>query len=140
MPRYVAAKNPGGVDAFKQWIGQDITLMTGDYDTYSRDQTGDQSCPVQAQGGQNRRDRGYAFWAYINLLGGTSTDVSAFYGYGGLKQAGVKSVGVGSFGARYCVVDQVAHDNDAMFASDCGRAAINGQSSISAGPGPVRPA
>ncbi|KAJ1018534.1 hypothetical protein NDA16_004816 [Ustilago loliicola] len=140
MPRYVAARNPGGVNAFRNWIAQDITLMTGTYDTYSRDSTGDQSCPVQAQGGQNRRDRGYAWWAYINLFGGTSTDVTQFYGYDQLKQQSVSSLNPSRFGARYCVVPGVAHDNNAMFASDCGRAAIKGASTIPAGPGPVRPA
>lgn len=140
MPRYVAARNPGGVNAFRNWIVQDLTIMTGTYDTYSRDQTGDQSCPVQAQGGQNRRDRGYAWWAYINLLGGTSTDVTDFYGYDQFQEQSVSSLNPPSFGARYCVVPGVAHDNDAMFASDCGRAAINGAATIPEGPGPVRPA
>lgn len=139
LNRYVSARTPGGQQAFRNWITQDITLMTADLDTYSRDASGDQSCPVQAQGGQNRRDRGYAFWAYINLLGGTSTDVSQYYGYDSLKQQGVSSLGASRFGARHCVVDNVGHDNYAMFASDCGRAAINGASSIPAGPGPVRP-
>lgn len=140
MPRYVAQRNAGGPNAFRNWIGNDITLMTGDYDTYSRDQTGDQSCQVQTQGGQNRRDRGYAWWAYLNLLGGTSTNVTAFYGYDSLKQQGVSSLYPPSFNARYCVVDKVAHDNYGMFASDCGRAAINGASYIPPGPGPIRPA
>ncbi|KIS65735.1 uncharacterized protein UMAG_06440 [Mycosarcoma maydis] len=140
LPRYVAARLPNGVQGFRSWVAQDITLMTGDFDTYSRDQTGDQSCPVQSQGGQNRRDRGYAWWAYINLLGGTSTDVSDYYGYQSLKDQGVTSLNPPSFGVRYCVVDGVAHDNDAMFASDCGRAAITGASTLPPGPGPVRPA
>ncbi|GAC92781.1 hypothetical protein PHSY_000337 [Pseudozyma hubeiensis SY62] len=140
LPRYVAARLPDGVSGFRSWIAQDITIMTGTLDTYSRDQTGDQSCPVQAQGGQNRRDRGYAWWAYLNLLGGTSTDVSDFYGYQSLVDQGVTSLNPPVFGARYCVVDGVAHDNDAMFASDCGRAAITGASSLPAGPGPIRPA
>ncbi len=102
LPRYVAERNPGGEQAFRNWITKDITLMTGDFDTYARDQSGDQSCAVQAQGGQNRRDRGYAWWAYVNLLGGTSTDVSAFYGYGSLKAQGVSSLNPWKFGARYC--------------------------------------
>ncbi|SPO31885.1 uncharacterized protein UTRI_06722 [Ustilago trichophora] len=139
MPRYVAERNPGGPSAFRNWITQDITLMTADLDTYSRDQSGDQSCPVQAQGGQNRRDRGYAWWAYINLLGGTQTDVSQFYGYQSLKDQGVSSLNPWRFGARYCVVDGVGHDNYAMFSSDCGRAAITGARYLPPGPGPIRP-
>ncbi|SYW80151.1 uncharacterized protein UBRO2_03419 [Ustilago bromivora] len=133
MPRYVAARNPGGVNAFRNWVSQDITLMTGTYDTYSRDPTGDQSCPVHAQGGQNRRDRGYAFWAYINLLGGTSTDVSHYYGYNEFQQQNVTSLTPSTFAARHCTVPGVAHDNNAMFASDCGRSAILGASSIPLG-------
>ncbi len=105
LPRYVAARNPGGEQAFRDWIAQDLSIMTGDFDTYSRDQSGDQSCPVQAQGGQNRRDRGYAWWAYINLLGGTSTDVSQFYGYESFQNQSVTSLEPAYFGARYCVVD-----------------------------------
>ena len=139
LPRYVAARSPGGIAAFRQWIAQDITLMTADLDTYARDQSGDQSCPVQAQGGQNRRDRGYAWWAYINLLGGTSTDVSQFYGYDSFKQQGVSSLHPWKFGARYCVVDGVGHNNTEMFSSACGKAAINGASYIPPGPGPIRP-
>lgn len=138
LPRYAAVRSPGGIQAFRHWVSRDITLMTGDFDTYSRDQSGDQSCNVQAQGGQNRRDRGYAFWAYINLLGGTNTDVSNFYGYDALEGQ-VASVSPPSFNVRYCVVDGVAHDNNGMFASACGRAAINGASTIPAGPGPIRP-
>lgn len=138
LPRYVSAKNPGPVHAFRNWVAQDITWLTGDLDTYSRDQTGDQTCMIQTQGGQNRRDRGYAFWAYINLLGGTRTNVSDYYGYDALKRQ-VTSVSPSAFNVRNCVVDGVAHDNFGMFASDCGRAAINGASSVPAGPGPVRP-
>lgn len=130
MPRYVAARNPGGVNAFRNWVSQDITLMTGSYDTYSRDPTGDQSCPAYTQGGQNRRDRGYAFWAYINLLGGTSTNVSQYYGYDELQKQNVTSLSPGTFAAKHCTVPGVAHNNKAMFASDCGRAAIQTTSNI----------
>ena len=140
LPRYVAARKPNPELTFLRWIPQDITLMTGDLDTYSRDQTGDQTCPVQAQGGQNRRDRGYAFWAYVNLLAGTLTDVSQYYGYETLKKQVTRTLRPYKFGARHCVVPGVKHDNAAMFASECGRAALMGASVLPPGPGPVRPA
>ncbi|CDS01292.1 uncharacterized protein SPSC_00576 [Sporisorium scitamineum] len=139
LPRYVQLNNPGAIGAFHNWIGQDITLMTADLDTYKADPAGDQTCPVQAQGGQNRRDRGYAWWAYINLLSGTTTDVSDFYGYQAFRNQGVTSLNPAKFGARYCVVDRVGHDNAKMFASDCGRAAIKGEDMLQPGPGPIRP-
>lgn len=138
LPRYVASRNPGGAGGFVNYITKDVTLMTGTIDTFSRDSTGDQSCQVKTQGGENRRDRGYAWWAYLNLLGGTNTDVSQFYGYNTLKGQ-VSSLRPWKFGARYCVVPNTGHDNYAMFASDCGRAALNGASSIPYGPGPIRP-
>lgn len=139
LPRYATARTPGGAQAFRNWVAHDITLMTGALDTYSRSTNTDQSCSAQAQGGQNRRDRGYAFWAYINLLAGTGTDVSNYYGYDSLR-AQVTSLSPPSFRVRHCVVDGVAHDNNSMFASDCGRAAITGSSTLPAGPGPIRPA
>lgn len=139
LPRYVAARNPARESAFRSWIGQDLTFMTGDYDTFSRDMSGDQSCAVQAQGGVNRRDRGYAWWAYLNLIGGTSTNVTAFYGYDSFTNQSVTSLNPPKFGARQCTVDGVAHDNYGMFASDCGRAAIMGSATLPPDPGPLRP-
>ncbi|CBQ71620.1 conserved hypothetical protein [Sporisorium reilianum SRZ2] len=139
LPRYVSLHNPGPLAAFYGWIAQGITLMTADMDTYKADPSGDQSCPVQAQGGRNRRDRGYAWWAYLNLLGGTTTDVSKFYGYEAFVRQGVKSLNPPKFGARYCIVDGVGHNNTAMFASACGRAAITGAATLPPDPGPIRP-
>ncbi|TKY86919.1 hypothetical protein EX895_004207 [Sporisorium graminicola] len=143
-PRYVKRLVPrfqkNGVGYFYNWISQDVTHMTGTLDTYRADPTGDQSCPVQAQGGRNRRDRGYAWWAYLNLLGGTTTDVSQFYGYEAFKDQGVTSLNPPEFGARHCVVKDVAHNNVAMFASACGRAALTGAAELPPGPGPIRPA
>ena len=139
LPRWVAARNPGAVNAFKAWIQKDVVLMTGTLDTFSRYPSGDQSCQVKAQGGQNRRDRGYAWWAYLNILAGTGADVSAYYGYDNLRASGATNIGGGtSFNLRHCIVDNVGHEQSPMFASACGRAAIFGNS-IPAGPGPIRP-
>lgn len=70
------------------------------------------------QGG-DRRDRNYAFWAYRNLLAGTSTDVSAYYGYGNLTtlNGGVQSLNVPTFNHQNCVVDGVGHVGSQMWAS-----------------------
>uniref|UniRef100_V5EPA6 Uncharacterized protein n=1 Tax=Kalmanozyma brasiliensis (strain GHG001) TaxID=1365824 RepID=V5EPA6_KALBG len=139
VPRYVAARAPDRESAFRSWIGQDLTFMTGDLDTYSRDFSGDQGCQARAQGGLNRRDRGYAWWAYLNLIGGTSTNVTAFYGYDSFTNQSVTSLNPPKFGARQCTVDGVAHDNYGMFASDCGRAALMGNATLPPDPGPLRP-
>lgn len=140
LPRYVAANNPGPLQAFKNWAKMDVTLMTGDYDTYSRDSTGDQSCYAVCEGGMNRRDRGYAYWAYLNLYAGTDTDVSQFYGYNALKQQVDPITPAPRFNIRHCVVDMVAHYNYGMYSSACGRAAIYNNATLPPGPGPLRPA
>lgn len=81
--------------------------------------------PAQAQGGENRRDRNYAYWAYKNMLSGSSNNVSNFYGYTTLKNNGLKSINSGgSFNHRNCVVKGIGHNANAMFNSDCGRNAL----------------
>lgn len=101
---------------------------------------GDDSCSVLAQGGLNRRDRNYAWWAYRNLLAGTSTNVTAYYGAKNLTESGLKAIGAGNgFGHRDCVVLNVGHVDAKMYASECGQYALGQTSTKPKEQEPVRP-
>ena len=114
----------GNLATFKKWISRDIVMMVGDYDTYSRYPSGDQSCSALAQGGQNRRDRNYAWYAYTNMLVGTGRDVSSFYGNVHLRPLTSSAAKGASYNLKYCIVPKVGHVATDMFNSACGRAAI----------------
>ncbi|CAO1637991.1 unnamed protein product [Sympodiomycopsis kandeliae] len=128
MPSYVSSRFGGDGDtSFRNWARRDVVTLIGDFDTINRYPSGTQSCEAQAQGGQNRRERQYAFWAYRNLKAGTKTDVSAYFGYGKLAPK-VKSTGAAQgFNHQNCVIPKVGHVAADMFNSACGRQALFGQ-------------
>lgn len=134
---YVNARMGDSIpELFKQWANRNVYHLTGDQDVQT---TGTQLCQSQVQGGPFRRDRNYAYWAYINLLAGTNTDVSAFHGYQSFKNQGITAISSSiSFNHRQCTVAGVGHSASLMFKSDCGRAAILG-SSMPAGAGASYP-
>ncbi|CAO1622525.1 unnamed protein product [Jaminaea pallidilutea] len=120
-PRYVAASGVSDAQSlFKKWLQLDFSHAVGTLDIRRLYDFGDDSCEVQAQGGHNRRDRNYAWWAYINILGGTGTDVSAFYGADTLM-SNVTAWGNNGFNHRNCVIAGVGHVDDDMYASPCGQ-------------------
>lgn len=63
---------------FRRYISLDIISMQGNMDTRRWFPVGDYGCQVEAQGGDDRRDRNYAWWVYKNLLAGQPTNVSQF--------------------------------------------------------------
>lgn len=140
QPRYVSSR--GGADAagmFRRWVSQDFRAGQGLLDTYARYTFGDQTCPVQAQGGVNRRDRGYAMWAYKNILAGTSTDVSAYFG---AKQfAGMSAIGGATFRHQNCNVAGAGHVDSEMYSSPCGQQFLDQTSTPppNTPPGPTNP-
>lgn len=124
MPRYVAARFTTASAIFQRWITRDVVTLVGTYDTLARYPGGVEDCASQAQGGINRRDRNYAWWAYTNILAATGANVTAYTGYQQLLKSGAKTLYKGTFNHQNCVVDQVGHDQTAMFASACGVAAM----------------
>jgi hypothetical protein len=133
--RYVSSRIKTPSILFSQWAQRDVIHLTGDQDTST---SGTQTCQSVAQGGSARRDRNYAYWAYINILAGTKTDVSKYTGYNQLIASGAKRIGFGSFNHKACTVAGIGHDAPGMFSSQCGKAAILGQS-LPAGAGPSTP-
>lgn len=127
MPRYVAARFTSATAIFQRWINRDVVTLIGDKDTETNYPGGVEDCGSQAQGGNNRRERNYAWWAYENILAGTGTDVSAYTGYQELLASGAKTLYKGTFNHQNCVIDGVEHDQDAMFSSACGKAAMTQQ-------------
>lgn len=132
---YVGARFSSATAIFNQWSQRNVIHLTGDLDT---DTSGTQTCQSTAQGGSARRNRNYAMWAYINILAGTSTDVSKYSGYQQLLSSGASKIGNGSLSHKACTVSGVGHDANAMFQSACGRAAILG-GALPAGAGPSYP-
>ncbi|KAK0557543.1 hypothetical protein OC846_000331 [Tilletia horrida] len=130
MPRYVTARardGPGdGLRLFTSYIAKDVVRLVGTNDVYAlAEGSGDQTCAVLTQGGENRRDRNYAAWAYLNLLAATNEDVSAFYGYANLSQSVHPVAGLGSvFNHQLGIVSGVGHDSTQMFASPVGISAL----------------
>ncbi|KDN40877.1 hypothetical protein K437DRAFT_295743 [Tilletiaria anomala UBC 951] len=143
--RYVEAKVTTPHDMFKRYIARDVVALQGDMDTRSRYPVGDYECQVLAEGGDNRRDRNYAWWVYKVLLAGAPLDVSQFVGYSVLKplvrslnlvptttpaaySASSTSANAGGGGAvfnhRFCVVPGVGHVDEPMWASTCGKASF----------------
>ncbi|PWN47139.1 hypothetical protein IE53DRAFT_364897 [Violaceomyces palustris] len=145
LPRYVQERMGDKVELFEKWIEQDLITLQGTLDTFSRSRIGDQSCSARSQGGENRRDRGYAYFAYRNLLAGTdSPEARDYYGYSQLdsqvkpiikKERGRRR----AFHHRNCVVSGVGHHAIEMYESQCGRAAIKGLRSLPRGSPPLRP-
>lgn len=128
LPRYVSgAGGSNPISLFKRFAQLDFSLGEGTNDIRRLYNYGDSSCGVLAQGGLNRRDRNYAWWAYVNLLGGTSADVSQYYGYANLQKS-VTPVGNNGFNLRNCVVTGVGHVDEDMYKSVCGQYYL-GQSS-----------
>ena len=138
MPRYVAARFTSASALFSRWRARDVVSLVGNMDTADRFPGGVEDCASQAEGGQNRRERNYAWWAYQNILAGTNANVSAYTGYQQLLDNGARTLSSGAFNHQNCVVDGVGHDQNAMFSSACGRAAMT-QSRIPAGVGATYP-
>lgn len=130
--RYVGSRIISPTLLFNQWATREVIHLTGDQDTAT---SGTQTCQSVAQGGSARRDRNYAYWAYINILAGTRTDVSKYPGYNQLLASGAKRIGVGFLNHKACTVAGVGHDAPGMLSSACGKAALLGQS-LPAGAGP----
>ncbi|UZJ52478.1 hypothetical protein CBS101457_001798 [Exobasidium rhododendri] len=125
MNRYVASRYVSSLLTYQLWLTRDIITLIGNIDTAKLFPFGTQNCESRAQGGRNRRDRNYAWWAYTNILAGTSTNVSAYYGYDQLIASGAIRMNVLSeFNHQNCIVADVGHDAAEMFQSECGRAAI----------------
>ncbi|UZJ53626.1 hypothetical protein CBS101457_002946 [Exobasidium rhododendri] len=138
MPRYVAAKFTSASAIFQRWITRDVVSLVGDLDTNDRFPGGVEDCASQAQGGVNRRERNYAWWAYTNILAATGANVSSYTGYQQLLASGAKTLYKGTFSHQNCVVDGVGHDEVAMFSSACGTAAMT-KTAIPAGVGAQYP-
>lgn len=138
MPRYVAKKFTNIEDTFKRWVSRDVVILTGNLDTAAAYPGGAENCASQAQGGTDRRDRNYAWWAYQNILAGTSANVTGFFGYQNLIDSGAQEL-YGNMSAKFahqnCVVDKVGHDAVKMFTSVCGVAAMT-QAKVPAGVSP----
>ncbi|PWN31422.1 uncharacterized protein FA14DRAFT_151595 [Meira miltonrushii] len=132
---YVGTRVSDPTSLFNQWASRNVIHLTGDQDTST---SGTQTCQSVSQGGSARRDRNYAMWAYLNILAGTSTDVSKYTGYQQLIASGASKISSGSLSHRACTVAGVGHDADGMFQSSCGQAAILGNS-LPAGAGPSYP-
>ncbi|CAO1625631.1 unnamed protein product [Sympodiomycopsis kandeliae] len=138
LPRYVSSRGgTNAASAFRRWLQQDFRTGNGLLDTYASYTFGDQTCAVKAQGGVNRRDRNYAMWAYKNILAGTGTDVSNYFGYRQFKN--MQPLGNAGFNHQYCNVPQAGHVDSQMYGSACGQYYL-GQSSTpppNAPPGPT---
>lgn len=138
MPRYVAARFTTATAIFQRWITRDVVTLVGDLDTQAAYPGGVEDCGSQAQGGVNRRERNYAWWAYQNILAGTGANVAGYTGYQQLIASGATTLFKGTFTHQNCVVAGVGHDQNAMFSSACGTAAMT-QTTIPAGVGPLTP-
>ena len=128
MNRYTSARFSSASKIFKTWIKRDIVTLIGDLDTNERYPDGTQNCQSQAQGGENRRDRNYAWWTYINILAGRPSRVKNQYGYHQLIESGAKpykKVKPSSFNHQNCIVEGVGHEPEKMFQSECGLAALS---------------
>ncbi len=155
MPRYVRAKlNPNGhlpVDAaglLARYLSRDVVTLQGDMDTRARYPQGDYACGVLSQGGDNRRDRTYAYWAYKVLVSGGMSEGSiasqaetvrggpdprSFWGYDILNKTVrplitpspfLSSTLRPAFRHSMCVIAGVGHTDTPLFGSACGRAAF----------------
>jgi hypothetical protein len=130
MPRYVLSRYTSVETTFKRWISRDVVLLTGNLDTAAAYPGGSQTCGSTAQGGTDRKNRGYAWWAYQNILVGTNNDdtnITAYYGYDNLIAAGAHALYgnlTASFKHQNCIVNGTGHDAAKMFASNCGIAAL----------------
>lgn len=133
--KYVGSRIKSPAALFNQWASREVIHLTGDQDTST---SGTQTCQSVAQGGGARRDRNYAYWSYLNILAGTKADVSKYTGFSQLLASGAKKIGGGNLKHKACTVAGIGHDAPGMFGSQCGRAAIFGQS-LPAGVGPSTP-
>lgn len=123
--KYVGARTEGRDALFQRWADRDVIHLTGEQDKFTKDR---QTCQSMAQGGSTRRDRNYAYWAYLNILAGTKTNVSKYKGYQQLLSSGAKKIGNGHLAHQSCKIAGVGHDASKMFSSECGKAAIFGKS------------
>ncbi|CAO1634647.1 unnamed protein product [Parajaminaea phylloscopi] len=138
LPRYVAAAGGSNPTAlFKKYVQRDMSIGEGTNDIRRLYDFGDSSCPVMAQGGLNRRERGYAWWAYVNLLAGTKTNVTAYFGATNLTASGLTPVGNDGFNMRHCTVFNVGHVDSDMYGSPCGRSFLGQSSSAPPNQAPI---
>lgn len=137
MPRYVAAAfgNTDAASLMRRWLARDVVSMVGTADTQT---DGTQTCGAVSSGGPTRRGRSYAYWAYKNLAAGTSTDVSAYQGYGNLTATGASTpiVPGTAFNHQNCIVANADHNGYTVFGSSCGTAALRLQA-LPSGSGPL---
>jgi hypothetical protein len=139
MNRYVASRFLGGMITYQSWMAKDVVSLVGDIDTAERYPGGVVNCQSLAQGGRNRRDRNYAWWAYTNILAGTDANVTGYFGYDQLIASGATRIALlNTFDHQNCIVGDVGHDAEKMFNSACGRAALFNET-LPAGVGPLRP-
>lgn len=138
MNRYVKAAYENGQINFINWIGLDIVTLIGQNDTASEFPHGIENCQSLAQGGINRRDRNYAWWAYKNILAGTMMDASKYYGYNQLIDSGASPLlgaSLQNFNHQNCNVPDVGHEAEDMFTSTCGIEALFDET-VASGPDP----
>lgn len=116
-PRYVASRLGDAATLFKQWMARDVISSVGTADTSGLDET----CGTQSGGGTGRSGRSYAYWAYKNMAAKTGKDVSRYPGYGNLTATGatVPLAAGTTFRHQNCIVQGIAHDATAMYASNC---------------------
>lgn len=127
MPRYPASRMPDARSVWARYVARDSTSLIGTIDNYALFHFGDQSPASNAQGGTDRDQRNYAWWAYKVLLSGANVDVSKMWGFKHLSAAGaVESWNAVPFNHKNCIVPGVGHVAREMFASSCGRDAILG--------------
>jgi hypothetical protein len=139
MSPYIRARFTTPTALFQRWVTRDVINLIGDLDTNSRYGGGTQDCGSVSEGGANRRDRDYAWWAYTNILAGTKTDVSSYTGYKQLLASGAKAITTSStLKHQNCVISNVGHVFVPMLNSTCGRAALS-QATIPAGVGAQYP-
>lgn len=136
MPRYVSAAfgSYNGASLMRRWLARDVVSLVGTADTSE----GTETCAAISSGGRTRRGRSYAYWAYKNLAASTSTDVSAYQGYGNLTATGASTplVAGATFAHRNCIVANAEHNGYAVLQSSCGSAALRFQT-LPAGSDPV---
>lgn len=129
----------GAIALFKRYLQLNMYTGEGTNDIRRLYNFGDISCGATAQGGINRRDRNYAWWAYRNLLAGTGTDVSQYYGAANLTRGGLESVGNNGFNHKDCVVLGAGHVDSQMYSSACGQYALGMSSTPPPAQDPITP-
>jgi len=104
---------------FRNYASRDVVNLAGLLDVEAN---GDQECMALLQGGAQRIQRNLAFWKYINLLGGTNVNVSAYPGDFSDVPNWRHHLS-GPFQPRMIVADNWSHDVQ-IFGSDVGVSAL----------------